>query len=99
MDESLHLFRRLFYRGFFLFWTAQEKLFGKGRFHVWLIHIDRLAQDKWFGGRYETISGHLGRVQMRYGGSIPWRARPLQALLSRVLDWIDPNHCKKSIGF
>jgi hypothetical protein len=68
------------------------------RFIAWLLMLDRQAQDKWFGGRYETISGHLGRVQLAYGGIIPWRKRPLQAAISRFLDWIDPRHCFKSIG-
>lgn len=75
-----------------------ERLHLSKRLLAWLLHLDRKAQDKWFGGKFETISGHLGRVQQRYGGAIPWRSRPLQALLSRVLDWIDPNHCKKAIG-
>ena len=62
-----------------------------------LLYFDHWTQDHWFKGEWETISSHLGKVQLRYGGSIPWRKRPLQALLSRVLDWIDPNHCVKSI--
>lgn len=44
----------------------------------------------------ETISSYLGKTQRRYGGSIPWR-RPLAATISRFLDWLDPQHCKKSI--
>lgn len=63
-----------------------------------LLHLDRWAQDKWFGGRYETISGHLGKKQLRYGGQIPWNRFPLQAALSRFLDWLDPGHCRNSIG-
>ena len=95
----MSLFRSWFYLAFRSIWHTQERVFGKGVVNAWLLKMDRLAQDKWFGGRYETISGHLGRVQLRYGGSIPWRKRPLQALVSRILDWIDPGHCRKAIGF
>jgi hypothetical protein len=63
---------------------------------AWLIRMDVLAQDKWFGGKKETISAHLGYMQARHGGRIPYRRRPLQAALSRLLDWIDTDHCKNA---
>jgi hypothetical protein len=65
------------------------------RLWAWLVSMDVYAQDKWFGGKRTTISAHLGYMQKRFGGSIPWRVRPLQAALSRVLDWIDEGHCQK----
>lgn len=74
-----------------------ESLQISKRLIAWLLRMDRLAQDKWFRGGYETISSHLGKLQRRYGGAIPWHRRPLQAALSRFLDWIDPRHCQKSI--
>jgi len=95
----MSLFRSWFYLAFRTVWRIQERIFGKGVVNVWLLRMDRLAQDKWFGGKFETISGHLGRVQLRYGGKIPWSKRPLQAFVSRFLDWLDPGHCKKSIGY
>lgn len=62
-----------------------------------LVWIDRATNDKWFHGRHETISSRLGRVQQQYGGAIPW-TRPIQAVLSRGLNWLDPGHCRRSIG-
>lgn len=62
-----------------------------------LIPLDRFAQDKWFGGKIETISSHLGKKQRAWGGQIPWTKHPLQAAVSRFLDWLDPGHCQKSI--
>lgn len=64
------------------------------RIWAWLVQLDIEIQDDWFGGEKETISAHLGYVQIKYGGKIPWR-RPIQAALSRVLDWLDPGHCKR----
>ena len=65
--------------------------------YFWFIWIDCWLQDHWFGGRFETISGHLGRTQREFGGSIPWSKRPLQALVSRFLDWLEPGHCQKGL--
>jgi hypothetical protein len=64
-----------------------------------LLWVDRWCQDHWFGGHWETISGHLGKTQLEFGGKIPWNKRPLQAAVSRFLDWLDPNHCRDSIGY
>lgn len=64
------------------------------RLWAWLVRMDIYAQDKWFGGKKTTISAHLGYMQSRFGGEIPWR-RPIQATLSRLLDFIDKGHCRR----
>lgn len=73
-----------------------ESLHLTKRLWAWLVRMDIHAQDKWFGGKKTTISAHLGYIQSRYGGVIPWRVRPLQAALSRALDWIEQDHCMKA---
>lgn len=44
-----------------------------------------------FGNRKETISSALGKNKLR--GTLT----PLGKELANTLDWIDPNHCIKSI--
>ena len=42
-------------------------------------------------------SAVLGAKQIKYGGKIPWREHFGQALVSRVLDAIDKDHCLKAL--
>lgn len=62
-----------------------------------LKYLDCLLTDKWTGRPYMYYSKALGLKQQKFGGSIPWSEHFGQALVSRVLDWIDPGHCKKAL--
>lgn len=65
-------------------------MLGKYLLNV-LIGFDQLGNAIAAGDPDETISSRLGKMKLRYGGTIPWR-RPL----SKVIDWglekIDPGH-------
>jgi len=56
-----------------------------------LIGIDQLGNAVFGGDPDETISSRLGKLKVRYSGSIPWR-RPLSKIIDWGLDKIDPNH-------
>ena len=56
-----------------------------------LIGIDQLGNAIAGGDPDETISSRLGKMKLRYGGTIPWR-RPLSKIVDWGLDKIDPNH-------
>ena len=63
----------------------------------WLKHLDCWITDKWTGRPYMYYSAVLGAKQIKYGGKIPWREHFGQALVSRVLDAIDKDHCLKAL--
>jgi hypothetical protein len=54
-------------------------------FWRWLIDLDIFLNDKWLGGRAETISGRCYRSEC-------WCCK----WLCKHLDLIDPDHCRKS---
>ena len=56
-----------------------------------LIGIDQLGNTLAGGDPDETISSRLGKMKLRYGGSIPWR-RPLSKSIDWALNKIDPSH-------
>jgi len=56
-----------------------------------LIGIDQLGNALLAGDPDETISSRIGKMKLRYGGTIPWR-RPLTKVIDYALDKIDPNH-------
>jgi hypothetical protein len=62
-----------------------------------LKYLDCWIVDKWTGRGWEYYSAVLGKKQILYGGKIPWRVHFGQALISRLLDWIEPGHCRKAI--
>lgn len=53
-----------------------------------LIWIDVQANDKWLGGRAETISGRCYKRQAS--------GCKLCCFLCRMLDKVDPDHCRNS---
>lgn len=61
---------------------------------VLLISIDQLSNTALNGDMDETISSRAGRAVRDKDKRNTWWACPL----CYVLDRIDPNHCKKSIG-
>ena len=63
----------------------------------WLKHVDCYLTDKWTGRPYMYYSKALGLKQQKFGGKIPWSEHFGQALVSRVLDFIDKDHCRKAI--
>lgn len=56
-----------------------------------LIGIDQLGNSILMGDPDETISSRLGKMKLRYGGTIPWY-RPLSKIVDYGLDKIDSNH-------
>ena len=56
-----------------------------------LIGLDQMGNALLGGDPDETISSRLGKMKVKYGGSIPWR-RPLSRVVDWGLDRIDPNH-------
>lgn len=66
---------------------------------IWeaLKRLDCYLTDKWTGRPWMYYSAVLGKKQSLYGGKIPWRVHFGQALVSRFLDLIDKDHCKKAI--
>ena len=54
-----------------------------------LVWIDIRVNDKWLGGRNETISGRLYRRQATH-------ACPLCGWLCRMLDKVDRGHCRQA---
>jgi hypothetical protein len=71
-------------------WMLLSILFGSGA-RAWRVAVgfDQLVNATSGGSEDETISSRAGRQATRNCG---WRA------LCRILDAIDPGHCKKSIG-
>jgi len=62
-----------------------------------LKQIDCYLTDKWTGRPYMYYSAALGKKQVQYGGEIPWSIHFGQALVSRLLDMVDKDHCKKAL--
>jgi hypothetical protein len=59
---------------------------GLWEFLIWL---DMTINDKWFGGRFETISGRLYRRQASHDCvGCRW--------ICNMLDKVDPGHCRKA---
>lgn len=56
-----------------------------------LIAIDQFGNTLTGGDPDETISSRLGKLKLRYGGTIPWR-RPLAKVIDWGLERIDPHH-------
>ena len=56
-----------------------------------LIGLDQFGNAILGGDPDETISSRLGKMKIRYGGSIPWY-RPLSKIVDWGLDKIDPGH-------
>ena len=61
-----------------------------------LISIDQLGNTLAGGDPDETISSRLGKIKLKYGGSIPWY-RPLSKIVDWGLDKIDPGHSVDAI--
>lgn len=61
-----------------------------------LIGVDQLFNAILGNDPDRTISHHLGILARRNGGSVPWKY-PLDALIYRFLERIDPGHCEESI--
>ena len=61
-----------------------------------LLALDRLLNTLWGGSSKETVSSRLGRMQKRYGGTVPW-FRPWPHVMAWALNNVDANHCEKSI--
>ena len=63
-----------------------------------LISIDQLGNTLAGGDPDETISSRLGKLKLRYGGTIPW-----YRFYSKVIDWgldkIDPGHSINAIEY
>jgi hypothetical protein len=64
---------------------------------AWLKRLDCYLTDKWTGRPWMYYSAVLGAKQQMYGGSIPWSVHFGQALISRMLDFVDKYHCKKAL--
>jgi hypothetical protein len=62
-----------------------------------LIGIDQLANALCNRDPNKTISYHLGEEAVKYNGTIPWLTKPLEALIYRGLEHIDPGHCAKAL--
>lgn len=56
-----------------------------------LIALDQFGNTLAGGDPDETISSRLGKLKVRYGGTIPWK-RPLAKVIDWGLEKIDPNH-------
>jgi len=56
---------------------------------IWklLVWYDKTVNDKWFRGRWETVSGRLHRRSLQ--GKCP-----LCGWVCAQLEKIDPNHCR-----
>lgn len=54
------------------------------------VSYDQLGNAAFGGGEDETISSRAGRLRREGRG---WAC-----VLCRVLDWLNPGHCEKSIG-
>lgn len=61
-----------------------------------LTSIDQLVNTIFGGDPDETISSRLGKLEIKYGGKIPWK-RPLSAFLAWGLDKLDSDHCQTAI--
>lgn len=61
-----------------------------------LIGIDQLCNAIANGDPDETVSSRLGKDARKHNGVIPW-SKPMNALLWRALERIDPGHCERSI--
>ena len=70
-------------------------LIRKYLYNVW-ISFDQFVSTLFLGDPDETISSRLGKLEQANGGKIPWRYGPLR-LLELVLNWIETDHCRKSI--
>lgn len=61
----------------------------------WLINVligwDQLLNALFGGDPDETISSRIGKLKLKYGGTIPWR-RPLAKVIDWGLERIDRNH-------
>ena len=56
-----------------------------------LISIDQLGNTILGGDPDETISSRLGKLKVKYSGTIPWR-RPIAKIIDWGLNKIDPHH-------
>lgn len=62
-----------------------------------LIGMDQFANAFCNRDPDKTISYHLGMEARRYGGPIPWNKKPLEALIYRALERLEPGHCEMAI--
>jgi hypothetical protein len=53
--------------------------------------VDQLFNTVLGGDPDEDYSSRLGKLKLRYGGTIPWR-RPFAKIVDWGLDKIDPGH-------
>jgi len=56
-----------------------------------LVSIDQLGNTILGGDPDETISSRLGKLKLKYGGTIPW-FHPLAGLIDWSCNKIDPGH-------
>lgn len=56
-----------------------------------LLGFDQFANTILAGDPDETISGRLGRIKVKHGGTIPWY-RPFSKITDWGLNKIDPGH-------
>ena len=75
-----------------LTWYAGTVLFApeSSRAHRLALAFDQLGNAATGGSEDETISSRAGRAR-RDG-------RRWAIILCRILDWLDPGHCERSIG-
>ena len=60
---------------------------------TFLLALDELGNAVIGGKKDWTISGRLGRMELRHGGKIKWY-RPASKFTAWWLDKIDKNHCQ-----
>ncbi|KMJ54978.1 hypothetical protein ACG97_01145 [Vogesella sp. EB] len=70
-------------------WALPSALVGSQRTQRVAVALDQAANAAIGGSEDETISSRAGKGARR--GVWHW------CLLCRVLDWLDPGHCQKSI--
>lgn len=64
--------------------------FNRDKALVLAVAIDR-ASNAGLNGEYtETVSSRANRAR--------WQGRAWACVLCRWLDWLDPDHCRKSVG-
>ncbi|RMG79945.1 MAG: hypothetical protein D6712_18870 [Chloroflexi bacterium] len=63
--------------------------YSKRAWHI-VIAFDQLGNAATGGSEDETISSRAGRAKKE--------GRKWAIILCRILDWLDPGHCERSIG-
>jgi hypothetical protein len=77
--------------------TGESDHKGHSRTLTVLIELDELVNALFGRHRNTTISHHLGLEARRYHGTIPLWRKPLEGVIYRMLEKVDPGHCERSI--